>query len=170
MLNKQIQQMKKQMEGGKNKGKKRGKSREGMAKSLAEMAAEQNAIKEQLNKINQNQKKQGKGGLGELDNLQKEMEKTERDILNKNITKETIIRQENIMTKLLEAEKAMRKRGFDKKRESKKGKKYFNRNPSEFSPYNIIELDGKDQLKSIPPTFNLYYKKKINEYFNTFDE
>ena len=60
-----------------------------MAKSLAEMAAEQNAIKEQLRKINQNQKKQGKGGLGELDNLQKEMEKTERDILNKNITKET---------------------------------------------------------------------------------
>ena len=170
MLNKQIQQMKKQMEGGKNKGKKRGKSKEGMAKSLAEMAAEQNAIKEQLRKINQNQKKQGKGGLGELDNLQKEMEKTERDILNKNITKETIMRQENIMTKLLEAEKAMRKRGFDKKRESKKGKKYFNRNPSEFSPYNNIELDGKDQLKSIPPTFNLYYKKKINEYFNTFDE
>jgi hypothetical protein len=74
------------------------------------------------------------------------------------------------MTKLLEADKALREREFDDKRESKKGKNTFNRNPLEFSPYKFIELDGKDQLKSVPPTFNLYYKRKINEYFNTFDE
>ena len=98
------------------------------------------------------------------------MEKTERDILNKNITRETIKRQEKIMTKLLEADKALREREFEDKRESKKGDKYFNRNPSEFSPYKSIELDGLDQLKSVPPTFNLSYKRKINDYFNTFDE
>ena len=167
MLNKQIQQMKKEMEGGNKKGK---KGKGGIAEGLAKMAAEQNAIKEQLRKMNESQKKQGKGGLGELENLQDEMEKTERDILNKNITRETIKRQEKIMTKLLEADKALREREFEDKRESKKGDKYFNRNPSEFSPYKSIELDGLDQLKSVPPTFNLYYKRKINDYFNTFDE
>lgn len=167
MLNKQIQQMKKEMEGGNKKGK---KGKGGIAEGLAKMAAEQNSIKDQLRKINENQKKQGKGGMGELENLQDEMEKTERDILNKNITRETIQRQEKIMTKLLEADKALREREFEEKRESKNGKKHFSRNPSEFSPYNSIELDGLDQLKSVPPTFNLYYKRKINDYFNTFDE
>ena len=164
MLNKQIQQMKKEMEGGKKKGK------SGIAEGLAKMAAEQGTIKDQLRKINDNQKKQGKGGLSELNKLQDEMEKTERDILNKNITRETIKRQEKIMTKLLEADKALREREFEEKRKSKNGKKHFNRNPSEFSPYNSIELNGLDQLKSVPPAFNLYYKRKINDYFNTFDE
>lgn len=166
-LNKQIQQMKKDMEGGKQKGK---KGKDGMAKGFAKMAAEQNAIKEQLRKINENQKKQGKGGMGELENLQNQMEETERDILNKNITRETIKRQEDIMTKLLEADKALREREFDDKRESKQGKKTFDRNPKDFSPYQFLELDQEDQLKTVPPTFNLYYKRKINEYFNTFDE
>lgn len=170
MLNKQIQQMKKQMEGGKQKGKKGKDGKAGLAKGLAKMAAEQNAIKEQLRKINENQKKQGKGGMGELESLQKQMEETERDIINKNITKETIKRQENIMTKLLEADKALREREFDNKRESKQGKNNIERNPKDFSPYQFIELDGKDQLKTVPPSFNLYYKRKINEYFNTFDE
>ena len=108
--------------------------------------------------------------LVELENLQNQMEETERDILNKNITRETIKRQEDIMTKLLEADKALREREFDDKRESKQGKKTFDRNPKDFSPYQFLELDQEDQLKTVPPTFNLYYKRKINEYFNTFDE
>lgn len=170
MLNKQIQQMKKEMQNGNKKGKKGKKGKGGMAKSLAKMAAEQGAIKEQLRKINEEQKKQGKGGMGELENLQQQMEDTERDILNKNITRETIKRQQNIMTKLLEAEKALREREFDDKRGSKQGKTQFKRNPKEFDPYKSFKLDEKEQLKTVPPSFNLYYKRKINEYFNTFDE
>ena len=170
MLNKQIQQMKKEMEGGKQKGKNGKRGKGGIAQSFAKMAAEQNAIKEQLRKINENQKKQGKGGMEELENLQNEMEETERDILNKNITRETIKRQEKIITKLLEADKALRERGFEDKREAKTDKKTFKRNPKDFTPYQFLKLDTEDQLKTVPPTFNLYYKRKINEYFNTFDE
>lgn len=169
-LNKQLQEMKKEMEEGNQKGKKGKKGNKGMAKGLAQMAAEQSAIKEQLRKINENQKKQGKGGLGELESLQEEMDKTERDILNKNITKETLERQQQIMSKLLEAENALREREFEEKRESKSGKNNFKRNPSDFLPYKSFELNEKEQLKMVPPAFNLYYKRKINEYFNTFGE
>ena len=50
-----------------------------------------------------------------IDQLSKQMEENEADIIN-NITLESIKRQESIMTRLLEAEKAEIERQEDKKK------------------------------------------------------
>ena len=84
------------------------------------MAAQQNAIKEQLKKLQEENKKQG-GGLGDLKSLLDQLDQNERDILNKNISRETILRQQEIMSKLLKAENAQRERELDKKESRKKG-------------------------------------------------
>lgn len=169
-LSKKIEEMKKQMEEGNKKGKSGKQGKSGMAKSLAEMSAQQQAIKQQLEQLNNQQKKQGKGGLGELEDLQKQMEQNERDILNKNITRETIIRQEQIMGNLLKAEKALRERELDDKREAQQTNKQFNRNPKDFTPYKSFELKEEESLKTIPSSFNLFYKRRISDYFNIFEE
>ena len=134
------------------------------------MSAQQNAIKEQLKQLDQKQKKQGNSGLGEMEDLKQKMEETERDILNKNITRETIMRQEEIMTKLLKAENSLRERELDDKRKSNQAKNTFNRNPVDFIPYKSFKSYNKEEIRSIPASFNLYYKRKISEYFNTFEE
>ena len=105
-----------------------------------------------------------------MEDLKQKMEETERDILNKNITRETIMRQEEIISKLLKAENAMRERELDDKRKSNQAKNTFNRNPADFIPYKSFESSDKEELRSIPASFNLYYKRKISEYFNTFEE
>ena len=105
-----------------------------------------------------------------MKDLLKELEQNERDILNKNITRETIMRQEQIMEKLLKAENAMRERELDEKRKSNSGKSEFSRNPSDFTPYKSFELKEKEELRRVPSSFNLYYKRRINEYFNIFEE
>ncbi len=169
-LSEQLKKMMEEMKNGNQPGKDGKKGKSGMAKSLAQMSAQQSKIKEQLKKLNENQKKQGNNGLGDFKDLLNKLEENERDILNKNITRETIIRQEQIMDKLLKAENAMRERELDEKRKSNSAKNDFSRNPSDFTPYKSFELKEKEELKTIPSSFNLYYKRKISEYFNTFEE
>ena len=119
--------------------------------------------------MNNKEKKQGNGGLGDINKILNDLEKNEYDLLNKNITRETIIRQEQIMNNLLKADKAMMERDLDKERKGNKGENNFYRNPKDFTPYKSFELKEKEELKTIPPSFNLYYKRRISEYFNIFD-
>lgn len=170
-LQKQLSERMKEMMKTLKEGNKPGqKGNKGLARDLAKMSAQQNAIKQKLKKLNDQQKNQGNSGLGDLNKILNDLEKNEFDLLNKTITRETILRQEQIMKKLLKAENAMRERELEEKRKSNKGENDFYRNPQDFTPYKSFEAIEKEELKTIPPSFNLYYKRKINEYFNIFDK
>lgn len=168
-LSQQLEQMKKMMQEGKKPGEDGKNGKTGMAKQLAKMSAEQRALQQQLKKLEQ-QQKQGEGGLGELEQIQKKLNENQKDILNNNITSETIMRQEQILSKLLEADKSIRERDLEKKREANSNKNEFNRNPTDFTSYKSFELKQKESLKTIPPSFNLFYKRRISDYFNTFED
>ena len=62
------------------------------------------------------------------DPLIKELEEQEKQIINRKFDKELINRQKEILTRLLESEKALMNRGFEEKRESKSGKDDFSGN------------------------------------------
>src|SRR5437773_11871760 len=83
---------------------------QGMSEQLAKLAAQQEYIRNELNKMNQQQNKDGQNSLGNLEPVAKKMEDTQRDLVNKRITEETLKRQQEILTRLLEAEKAERER------------------------------------------------------------
>ena len=169
-LSEQMKEMMKKLKEGNKPGKEGNNGKNGIPKALAKMSAQQTAIKEKLKKLNNQQKKQGNKGLGDLKSLINDLEKNEYDILNKTITRETILRQEQIMKKLLKAENAMRERELDDKRKSNEGENDFYRNPLDFTPYKSFEIKEKEELKTIPSYFNLYYKRRINEYFNIFEK
>lgn len=170
-LSKQLEQMRKQLKKqGSQPGKTGKKGEKGEAKAFGQMAAQQGAIKEQLKKLSERLQNQSKGGLGDAKNLEQKLNETEKELLNKNITPESIRRQEEILTRLLEAEKALKERGFEEKRISKKGKKTFNRNPEEFLEYTKVKISDEEILKVVLPSLNLFYKKKVNEYFNAVDK
>ncbi|NNF01080.1 MAG: DUF4175 domain-containing protein, partial [Bacteroidia bacterium] len=171
-LNKQIEAMKKGMEKGKGKekGEKPGQGgKGGMSEQLARMAAQQEAIRNEMQKLNQLQNKDGKGSLGNLDELAKKMEETETDLVNKRITQETLKRQEEILTRLLEAEKAERERELDNKRESAEPDQHAIKSPSNFEEYKKLKMREVELLKTIPPTLNPFYKNLVNYYFQSLD-
>ncbi len=170
MLSKQLEQMKKQLKNGSKPGKSGKKGKNGAAMSFGKMAAQQGEMKQKLKQLNQKLQQQGKGGLGNAKQLENELEKTEKELLNKNITPEMIFRHQEILTKLLESEKAMQEREFEEKRESNKGSNTFIRNPNEFLEYNKTKLSNEEVLKIVLPSLNLFYKKKVNEYFNATDK
>lgn len=162
-LNEQMQKMKEGM--GKPGGQKGGKTSE----QLARMAAQQEMLRNELQKLMNEMMKEGNGNAGNLKNIAKDMEKTETDIVNKNISPETLKRQQEILTRLLEAEKAERERDQDNSRESNENKMEQKRNISNFDQFNKFQKQESELLKTMPPSLKPFYKNLVKDYFNTFD-
>ncbi|MFM7023025.1 MAG: DUF4175 family protein [Flavobacteriales bacterium] len=170
-MNQQMQEMKEGMNKGGKSGKEGDKGESGDKKKLAKLAAQQAAIRQHLQQLNQQLNKEGKGGLGgDLDKISEMMRKTEAEIVNDKMTQETIMRQKEILTRMLEAEKAIKEREFDKERESKAGKEKEKGNLKDFKEYKWVKKKESELLKTVPPSLNNFYKKKVNEYFNTLNE
>lgn len=175
MLKKQLEQMQKGPNPGGNKdgdqpGNKPGSSGQNMMglgnKQIAKMAAEQTAIRQRLEQLKNELNKEGQGLGNKLNPLIKELEQQEKDLINRNINKEMLNRQRDIMTRLLESEKALMERGFEEKRESKSGKDENFGNKIRFDEYNKQKLKQIELLKSADPFYKKYYKDKANQFFN----
>ena len=145
---------------------KAGKGKGQNSKELARMAAEQAMLRKAINEMSQELNGDGSGLGNELKKIEKDLEKVEEDIINNNINKETINRQQDILTRLLKSEKALREREFDEKRESKSVRLPKSSNPNEFLEYKKNKELELEQLKTIPPSLLPYYKNRVNEYFN----
>lgn len=166
-LNDQINKLKKK-QGNQPNGKTSGQK---WSKELVRLAAKQEAIRNEIQKLSESMDKDGRNGSkGGLRDLSKLMEETESDLINNRITRETIRRQKEIMTRLLEHEKAERERGLDKQRKSQESKNKNNSNPSDFFEYKRIKQKEVELLNTIPPSFNFFYRNKVNKYFNVFQD
>lgn len=175
MLKKQLEQMQKGPNPngnipGEKPGQKQGEGSMGMPglgnKEIAKMAAEQTAIRQRLEQLRNELNKEGSGKGNQLNPLIKELEHQEKDLVNKMFTNETLKRQKDILTRLLESEKALMERGFEEKRESQSGKNENYGNQIRFDEYNKQKLRQIELLRSVDPVFRKYYKDKANEYFN----
>jgi hypothetical protein len=168
-LSKQLEEMKNQMSKGENKGGKSGNKNPGMSKEIAQMAAEQSAIRERLEQLANELNGQGKGEGNELKKIAKEMEENEKDLVNQNLSRQTMLRQQDILGRLLKAEKAEREREWDEKRKSEEAKNQKYSNPEQFSKYNEMKRKESEMFETLPPDLKPYYKKKVSEYFNKLE-
>ena len=143
-----------------------GKSGRELSEELAKLAAEQQRIREALKEA---EEKYGEepGGMGDI--LQK-MEETEIDMVNKQLTKETLKRQQEIMTRLLEAEESLRERELDTEREAKTGVQYEKELPKAFEEYLKQREKEIELLKTVPAKLLPYYKNEVNKYFERLKE
>ena len=158
-LNQQMQDMKKGMKPGQKPGGQQ------MSESLAKMAGQQEMIRKALKQMEQYMNQGGTKPGNKLQELNKLMEETEKDLVNKNLTPETMRRQQEIMTRLLEAEKSMRERDTDENRESKTGKELPRDLPPSFEKYLKAKEKQVELLQLAPPKYTPYYKEKVNGYF-----
>lgn len=173
MLKKQLEQMKKGPNpGGKQPGDKPGQGNQGMPglgnKEIAKMAAQQTAIRQRLEQLRNEMNKEGQGKGNQLNPLIKELEQQEKDLINKQFSPEMIRRQQDILTRLLESEKALKERGFEEKRESISGKNINYGNLIRFDEYKRNKLGQVELLRAVDPLLTKYYKDKAGKYFNQF--
>jgi hypothetical protein len=179
MLKKQLEKLKKGSSPGEAKegdkpgnkpGDKPGGSMPGLGnKEIAKMAAEQTAMRQRLEQMRNELNKDGNGLGNKLSPLIKELEEQEKALINKRSNTDLVKRQQEILSRLLESEKALMERGFEEKRESKSGQNDLNGNKIRFDEYNKIKLKQIDLIQTVDPSFNKYYKDKANQFFNLFE-
>lgn len=166
-LNKEMERLKKELEG-KEKGS-TGKPKIGenaqMNEELARMAAQQEMIRKMMQEYAKELKEEGGQATGELDNIMRQMEQTETDIVNKIINQQTINRQNNILTRMLQHEKAQKEQEQEQRRESTEGKDVFEKSNNQFIEFNKLKNRELELFKQIPPIFSPYYKEKVNDFF-----
>ena len=93
------------------------------------------------------------------------MEKTHSELSNKKLSIQTVMRQQSIVTKLLEAENAEAERDKDDKRESTLGKNITRKTPENWQE-DITFEKNIEFLKRTDLRLNSFYKTKFEEYLN----
>jgi hypothetical protein len=161
-LNQNMQKMRDRIQQG-NKGQ---SQKENMSEELAKLARQQQLIRQSLEQTNRDEIKNGGAGLQNADKISKEMEQSESDLVNRRITDEVLKRQQQIQSRLLEAEKAQQERDLDKQRESNVGKDMPPGYIKALQDYRQVKEKQTEQIKTVPPELNLYYKQKIKVYFD----
>jgi hypothetical protein len=146
--------------------KESGKSGRELSEELAQMAAEQERIRKALEEMQGQMKDGGKPG----EEISGKMEETEMDLVNKQLTEELIKRQQEIVTRLLQAEKAEREQDMDDERKGETAKDYEKEIPRAFEEYLRLKEKEVELLKTVPPKLYPYYKKEVNEYFKRVGE
>jgi len=157
-LNQQMEKMMQQMKGGGQP------SSSQMSEQFAKMAAMQEAIRQQVQEYKEMMLKSGEGNLKELNEILQEMEKTERDLVNKRLNTQVMERQKDILVRLLESEKGEMTRDKEEKRTSKTAKFINNSNLEEVFQYNRKKESTDEMIKYIPPVYNSFYRQKVNQF------
>jgi hypothetical protein len=137
-------------------------------KQLSRMAAEQEMIRQQLKEAEEQMNEDGKPGMGNMDKVKEDMEKTEQDLMNNIITQETLLRQQKILSRMLDASKSVRERDMEEQRQSKSGSQQDRVSPAELNEDQKRELLRYELLKSLEAEFNPGMKILIERYFQEF--
>jgi hypothetical protein len=136
------------------------------SEELAKMAAQQEAMRRALQQLQEELNGEGKPNkLGNLNKTQELMEEQEKDLVNKRITPETLRRNQEILTRLLEHDKAEKEQDTEDKREANQGEDATRETPPELEEYLEKIKREQELLKSVPHGMSPYYKRKVREYF-----
>ena len=154
----------KQMKEGKEGKEGKGKEGEGLdAKDFAEMAARQAALRKALEAKQKQLREQGKGS-NDLQNIIDQMNEQEKQLVNKRLTNEMMKRQEEILTRLLEHEKAEREQEYDEQRKSKSADQIKNDLPPALEEYLKEKEKSLNLYKSTSPNLKPFYRMLTDEY------
>jgi hypothetical protein len=160
-MGKIMEDLKKRLEKEKGEGAKGGAP--GSSKDFAQLAAKQAAMRKALQQLQKEKQEQGKGSKA-LDDIIGEMDKIEIDLVNKRLNNDMMRRQQQIMTRLLEEERAEREREQDEKREAETARQVQPKMPPALEEYLKKRRAEVEQFRTVSPALKPYYKHLVEEY------
>ena len=156
------QEMKEQMQN--SKDGKEGKDGKGTSsKDFAQMAARQAALRQALKEKQKELQERGQGSK-ELEELMEQMNKVETDLVNKKLSNEMLQRQQEILTRLLEHEKAEREREYDNQRKAETPVEQPRKVPPSLEEYLKKRQSEVSPYQAISPNLKPYYKSLVEKY------
>ena len=144
---------------------------EGEGEALARMAAEQEAIRRGLEDA-MNKLGQGGGTLGRMNDVTDDMKKVEQDLRSGRLEQDTVERQRKILSRLLDAPRAVEKRDYSRRRISKPGVDVVRSSPGALAgdmlkaKPSLAALLARGGRDPIDPRF----RATVDEYFQSILE
>lgn len=135
-------------------------------RELAEMQARQMALREQLQKMRE-QLDDERRVLGDLDELGRSMEKVEGDLGEGDLTDDLQRQQENILSRLLDAERSIRERDFAQRRESQEGQQLFGEQSGEDRLAGEEDRESALRRYTAPERAPEAWREDVRRYFRS---
>jgi hypothetical protein len=159
-LQQQLEKMMQMMKDGENGQKMNGQ----MGKALSQQEKMQNMLSKMMNQGNVGSK--AYETLKEADDL---LNKVREDILRNNLSEHTINRQQQIMTRLLEADNAQNERDLEEKRKSQSADEQRISETAKLFDNISTNTKFNEQLLRKKLILKRYYQKKFQDYLNQLD-
>ena len=155
-LNQQIQQLLNDMQGS--------RLTTDMMERLRQMGSQQEQIRNELRKMSRERNSRNKI-LGDLNKIADQMVESILELQQNRVTRTTVRRQQQILTRLLEASRSLEQKGKDKKREGKSADEILRESPAQLTPSEQLERLRRDLIRALESGYSSDYESLIRRYF-----
>lgn len=160
-LNEQIQQMLNDVQGN--------RLTSDMQSRMRQMSAQQESIRRQLKEMARNPAARGKL-LGDLNKIADQMEETIQELQRSQANRQTVRRQQQILSRLLDAQKSLQQKGEENRRDSRSGSDIRRNSPAELTPEEEADKLRRDLIKALESGYAPDYQELIKRYFDLLQQ
>jgi len=143
------------------------------AAEWARLAGEQGAARKALEQLLKEAEQAGELSklLGDLNRIAEEMREVQTDMEQNNVNPETIRKQERILSRLLDSQRSMRERDYEKRRRAEPGKNVLRQSPADI---DLTTQEGRSRLrqellKVLQQKYAKDYEELIRRYFEALE-
>ena len=144
------------------------------AAEMGRLAAEQGAVRKSLEEMAREAARSGDLSklLGDLQRVARDMREVQTDLANGNVNPETRDKQDKILSRLLDAQRSMHKRDFEKRRKAESG---TTRNRQSPPPIDLSTVEGRNRLqrdlmRALEEGYARDYEELIRKYFEALQQ
>lgn len=151
-----------------------GKLNQQQMAQMQRLSQEQSLIKKSLEQLNKEAKISGESKKlpSNLEGIMDRMQEVIKDMDTEKLNDELIQKQENILSRMLDAQRSINERDFEKQRESKSGDNLVRQSPGSLNPENQKDLEKlrEELLRSAKENYLPDYEELIRKYFEALQE
>jgi hypothetical protein len=143
----------------------------GQQAAMARLAAEQRQVRKSMETLAREASGMSEI-LGSMDKIADDMKKVEQDLASQQITRDTINRQNRILSRMLDAQKSVNKREFSRERQAETGKQYLANSPDDLPADRGERMNQLQQelLRAKKEGYTRDYLQIIENYFKALTE
>jgi hypothetical protein len=144
------------------------------AQAAARLAQEQAAVQKSLEQLNAEAKQSSDGQrlLGDLEKISNDMKEVVQNLEQNNVDRETMQKQDRILSRMLDAAKSMHEKDYEQKRKSESGTPIPRKRPPELNRELLNEKQRfqEDLLNALQQGYSKDYQELIKKYFELLEK
>lgn len=136
---------------------------------LSELSQQQERIREQLREMNRDRRFRNRT-LGDLEEVANQMQRSIEEMQQRRFNRDLPDRQDQILTRLLEATRALNREGEKEERQGTTGEQFVRDSPEDLSPEQEADRLRQALLQALERGYASDYEQLIRRYFELLQE